>query len=442
MKERNLKDGLDQIPQPFDRDALWERIAEEKPERRRPVFWLWLLPALLAVGVVALLWSQRLDGAEKGSAAAAQLEVPPAVGTQATESTQEAAAPPATISSELSRPDDEINKNQLTTTARDYGNNTETAPQSTIIEPEENAKITVSTKSQSDRVMQEVTSSLVPYTPPSSRLTIKTDRVARSGADARALPADGAVLAFERPDTVQVYSIASRDMEELQLPINLQGVKSGFADVPAVSSQSQLFPWVVTIGSTYGKEQHQFTAADPIGAETELEAIGLRLQVGRDIGKWRLGVGVSYTRGNTMLEHSTTTTNYIPALARAVREVESTRYKLFNTYSRTDVFLDASYGLALTDRFELRPSLGFGTGLLASADGHYFGTDGTMQELSSAASYGRRLGFFGTAGLNVDYRISRQLSLGLGLHMQTVRRYTDEHSIKPWSLEVLTCYRW
>lgn len=438
MKERNLKDELDQIQQPFDRDALWERIAEKKPERRRPVFWLWLLPALLAVGVVALLWSQRLDGAEQGIMADSQPDVRIEVSVD-NEFAQQTSTPAKTISSTAAALDDTDVSSKFTTSSEEKKRIT---PQSNSINTEKYTTPRIDANELASKDIRNVHIESAQYTPPSSWLTIDTDRVARIGADARSLPDDGATLTAQRLDVVQVYSIALGDMEELQLPINIQDVNSGFADVPTGSSQSQISPWVVTIGSTYGKEQHQFTAVAPVGTETELEAIGLRLQVGKDIGKWRLGGGVSHTRGNTVLEHSTTTTNYIPALARAVREVESTRYKLFNTYSRTDLFLDASYGIGLSSRFELRPSLGFGTSVLASADGHYFATDGTMQELSSAASYEGSLGFFGTAGINVGYRISRKLSIGLGLHMQTVRRYTDQHSIKPWSLEVLTCYRW
>lgn len=440
MKERNLKDELDQIPQPFDKDALWERIAEEKPRRRRLVFWYWLVFAVVVFGFIALVWNQEND-----------------------------VEPTATASIAISDTDKEMSINTSADTAVE-NNSIAIENQSTSLA--QNLKnlaapnIVKIESSQKNNLSNETANNLIKTSSKENSWQLSTQEKYTTYAGSISNTEPSSFITNEPISLIDVigesikvqtvvnpnYTIG-RHIEqigyvpvlssgELQLPIKFLTARYTFMDVLEKLPASNDRLWILAFGGNYGLEKHHFAKDIPIGSETELEAIGMNIQVGRKIGKWRLGLGLNHVRGNTILAHNTSMTNFVPSLIRAIRETESTSYKLYNSYSRTDVFVRGSYGLSLSSGFELRPSIGFGTNICSSAHGDYFSSSGEVQDLSKSINYKEGLGLFGSAGLSLAYSIHNNFSLSGGVSIETKRSYHTEHSIRPLSFGLGASYIW
>jgi len=436
MKKRDLKNRLDEIPQSFDKEALWDRISDKKPERSRPIFWIWLVPAVMVAGLASLVWSIRLDHKTVAQSEGADLQdtatviIESATDKTAVEVDQLAIASPSAAS--------HLQLNIPTSKPE-------------MLEHEQSTALEGTDATSSVTLTNRITNDNMPLVQPEHFSTelINSDLPSNQNTIKNTMP----LYTNDISNDYSVYSAPSVPKSGVQpasaiislgfhAPLLPMGVRKPIVSVEAAPlpllTEHRSAPWVIALGVSYGTESHNFTKSLPIGSESELEAIGANLLFSRNMGRWRLGVGVSHVLGNTFLGHRTISSSYLPAFGQVVREFETTSYRLFNTYARTDLYLQTSYGLRLFDRVEVRPSISLGTNVLVVADGDYIGLDGELVDLSD--DYQDRLGLYGQVGLSISYRLSSRMSITAGISLQTKRSYKADHSISPKSANLSFYY--
>lgn len=424
MKERNLKDRLNEIPQPFDREALWERIAAEKPKKRRPLLWFWLLPVVFILSMIGLMWRAE--------------ETPKLTTGEQIMNSQTAEAvieKKETNNSKVSKAENR----ELLTTAIQYtaglrGGEVITTEKKgqqiglTGIQSSSRKEVTRSTEIRdaniSNRNNKTITDAQSSF-PFANNTSI--DLPAKTGFGSQS--SRSSLVGALSPTVSKFLILPVLKSREYQFATDQREVSnlSSVRIIKAVSNPASR--WFATIGAHYGMENHSFTERrNVVGSETELEALGLGFTIDREFGNWLIGLGVKHTIGSTFLDYNSSRFRHLQGINGVTGESISTIYNLYNSYQRTDVSLGVSYGLAIGRKLDIRPRVAIGTNVYSAVQGDYFSADGV---LTSLREYQDGIGMYGAVGLDVHYYISDVLSLQIGLSMESQRKYNKAHKINP-----------
>ena len=440
MKERNLKDRLDNVSQPFDREALWQNIIEEKPRRRRPVIWFWLLPLIGIISVLTFMWSQDKNGTTAGEKQLTDkytYEV-------AEEDIDKAHIQKDNLGSESARVHAiQAGENMQRAKEQDI---TKTNNSSELIQRQEQSRNT-NAADQATITKQSLNTPTVRHTTPPIFQSAEPSSHTNFNVQSESIGVP--TLSISRPSEI---TLTSSTNEPLDFPLLSQDKiyltwLSRRVDSPSTVNTTAVVPnsvnkWLVFMQLHYGMENHSFSSTKKVGIENELEALGVSTGVGRKLGRLTMRFGLKHTVGNTLLSQNTNRTRFFEGLSSPTKEVATTRYKLYNIYHRTDVFANLNYDILLGRSFEVRPCIGFGANIQSSADGDFFADDLLPYDLSIHPAYGQHIGFYASAGLDVAYNLSKKLTLTVGVALESKRWYTNEHSIQPIDLHLGIVRAW
>lgn len=420
MNNKSLKHKLDQLPNDFDREALWRRINLPQKKSRRKIKFLWFGASLLLILLInsALYLTKEKSLFIEGS----YKELHQKQSIMQPEIATVHISPIKTVT-DLESPN-LSNKSKVNILKSDLENQIKTL-NSTLNHQNNNTKKCPSIADQSIKQIPLLSGK------ESQDFEIINDQLKKRLIENRKIVSP----------------------EPLNGEINMGAQKSQIIEryYPIIKPFKSTSIWrgdCVHLGIGLSNDRHNFSnieqAADRELIERNLESYSFVLGISKPIyGRWSLSLNLSHHISYTYLEKQIRSESQSVSLPNIIIMSVATDYKLYNNYRRTD--LDFMLGHIITaGLWKFTTSAGIGYGANHSQSGHLYDNEFGLIPIDRDQNYKTSSGIYYQGKFSAQKRFNSHLGFGIDIWYQSERNLMEPnfqiHTIKPMGMNLSASY--
>ncbi len=440
MRNENLRDELNQLPQDFDREKLWQGIDLPKKKRRRGgVFWWFGVGMLMFLGVFGALYFGRIDASDISNGVEKK---EPLVNTEKSKS--EMSPKTSGISSSDLKSQDAFREDipALPITNNEPKNPYKSSLENDKREEEFNRKSTLET--QSERIKSEMNNKRLKNTESGFD---NFDKLNNSDIDQnRSNEKDFAQYEAIIPEDNAYRAV--EDIAQITLPLKLKQSDWFEMDEDIALYESDAIntsKFAISLFSTAGASSHNFGVSDftqnRLSNEEALESIGIGFLTHFDINRWNVFSGLSYAMHNTHFTFENEERLIINNFNNPAERLTKTQYSLYNSYQYLDLIVGAGYTLALSENWSISPSLQIGYSVNSSLIGSLFDPLNQEVRISEIDNYNDLGRWQGQANITIGRKVAHNWKIGLIAYASTSKALANfeesTHSVSSYGLGLM-----
>ena len=444
MRNKDLKNKLDQHPIDFDREGLWRKIEQEpKKKNRLMVFW-WTLSglALLVTFYIGLKHYWEID--QKNNSEWALSETATFKGEFSKGSMLDSLSN-YNIQKEIQL--ENLLSKELTIleeSKTSYKPIVERAKK-TILKKDLHYQQKIQERKEDISLYRESTESNIS----TQNFHLNNKRKDESSEDGFMVKEtlngeslDGLEINFESLGFIKAEGLFYQRANVLSQSINILQHKS-------TGEKQHQNGLALSLG--FGSDLHHFEEDKAFRRsllESNLERINARLSYQRYFfNNWVVSFSLAFTTSQTKTELSSITNGQY---TRSVQDgstyiiTTETSVKLYNRYERWDGDVSLGY-IMMLGNWHFTPSIGFGKNLFANALGELITLDNEIADFQDLEIYDDRLNGYWRSSFRVDRLISDRLRIALIGNFESSRTLTVSdhiHSINPISVDLQIEWLW
>ena len=396
MRNENLKNELNNLPQDFDREALWNEIERPKRKKRRFIFWFFGGFLFLLLGIL-YLDSRKSQELEIASALVDET----AIKDKNENSIWKDEEP--MYSNEI----EDINGISQTPVLLQNENNTSInknvpAPESYGIEKRKE-NVLKPTQFPSDATNE----GLVAYKEEHQQVfdNAKTQKRHQS------VEFDESInLSRNLIEIVALPQLVSSIMYENPISLSLES---------KIAANERLSKGKLTYGMSFasliGRSNHTFGSQQNSSyrenKENGLESISALLTGFIQVNNWQFFSGLSFSSHNTRFESIDNDYEFLNGLNNTTFRNITTSYTLYNAYQHLDLTIGVGYIFSLNAKWRMQPELQLGYTTLLAAKGEIL-EEGSLISLYSYEPYNNYSNWQGQANLKLSRSMNKNWSVG------------------------------
>lgn len=439
MRNENIRDELNQLPQDFDEERLWQGIdVPKKKQKRQGIFW-WTYLGVVILGMGSAIYlttkASKIEHnlvEESREEAVHNAQVVEKVELKRSSEKSSKLNASENIVLGFDQIDDNKEENKTVILNR-------SDPTSLTIGNESSTEERDNTSARDNKVTNETIKDEVTSF---SKVFVKTDN------ESITIDKD-----LEKPNEVEIQLIPNDELKVLeakdrlitfaclhQLPFSLSFSKKHISDpaIQLLSFQDNISSkFGLTVFSTYGHPTHEFGKSDftanRLDNERPLESIGIGILGHMYTHNWDIFTGLSFTSHNTHYTFEKEEQAILHGLDNQVNRVTNTSYSLYNSYQFVNLIVGAGYIIRFSDQWVVSPSLQLHYGLNTITNGSLFDEMDQVKQISEINTYSDFGRWQGQVNLTVTRSIGTNWQLGIMVYSNTSRRIAqfenDAHTI-------------
>ena len=426
MRNDNLRNKLNEMPQDFDQEALWSKIDLPKKKKRR-FFWLFTSGFLMlsAFGI----WYVSSTIMDQDS----NVSIP----------TESILADSKTSSKSL----DQINSKQNVAVSEsltehtDWGLNTkeDQSDQSINETPIKNRQLVHDSEGSSQINYTNSKMASVQKNPPSISVNVALKTVPESNYSNRSFLSSNKKLETSitesRPPANQKSILT---IPYLSYPSILLKSKSTFYKFDDMTLAMSFNPiedkkdngttkgWEISAIGLYGIPNHDFgsstNASKRAHEEEGLESISTGLLGQYTVGRFQWSSGLLYNSHHTRVSNSIEDYAVLNSISTLKQSTTTSTYNLYNSYQHVDLNFGFGYRVLSLSNWQFVPSLWVGYSFNLKANGELFDEEDNLRSLNKLSEYADYSKWNTSLHLKIERRINESFSIGLHSYLNNRRR--------------------
>ena len=200
----------------------------------------------------------------------------------------------------------------------------------------------------------------------------------------------------------------------------------------------------LSFNSFIGNDSHEFIAIEDLlnrkENEKALESFGLSFLGHLQFGEVAFFSGVSYVQYNTNLKFSTEDKSIINSLEGAAYKDLTTNYSLYNSYQFLDLVAGLGYKISINNKWSLIPSLQVAYSISRNLKGAAFSVDNYSEVYFVGNHYNSYSKWQGQGNLKIERKINDKLNLGITLYGNTQktlgRSDSNTHKVESYGVGI------